>query len=113
VPCPSEGLWAPAKLDPTESECSDWASQSRDRVVVAFGVATDAKETLVELRGMGPEGRFNGGGIAEEEEEDVVLKADRRFCAEDLRRMVGRCGSWAKCDIIVVSSLALSVDDST
>jgi hypothetical protein len=61
--------------------------------VVALGVATDAKERLLELGGRGPEGRFNGGGTAEEEEADVVLKAERRFCAEDLRRMVGRCGS--------------------
>ena len=77
--------------------------------MVAFGVVADAKEMLVELGGRGPEGRFNGEGTAEEEEEDVVLKAERRFCAEDLRRIVGRCGSWGKCDIIVVS---IVVDDA-
>ena len=100
VPCPSGGLWAPAKLDPTLSECSDWASQSRPIGVVAVGVAADANERVVERC---PGGRFNGGGAGEgEEEEDggTVLKAERRFCADDLRRIVGRCGSWGKCDII-------------
>ena len=100
VPCPSGGLWAPVKLDPTLSECSDWASQSRPIGVVEVGVAADANERVVERC---PGGRFNGGGAGEEEEEEeggTVLKAERRFCADDLRRIVGRCGSWGKCDII-------------
>lgn len=59
--------------------------------MVAVGVAEDANERVVERC---PGGRFNGGGAGEEEvEEGAVLKAERRFCAEDLRRIVGRCGS--------------------
>lgn len=44
--------------------------------------------------------RFKGGGMGE----GLGLNEDRRFCADDLRRMVGRCeaDSPEKWDIILV-----------
>lgn len=109
VPWPSGGLCAPAKLDPTLSECIDWASQSRTVGAVVVGVAADANERVAESW---TGARFNGGGTGEGEEEGgAVLKAERRFCAEDLRRIAGRCGSWGKCDIIVITVVVLHGDD--
>lgn len=91
-PCPSGGLWAPAILELTVSECNDCASHSRARGVVAVGVAAEAKEKVVEFIA-DEDARliFKGGGTEEDDEEEGFgMNEERRFWADDFRRIVGR-----------------------
>ncbi len=77
--------WFSAVVTPTDSECSDWASHSLAMgvVVVGVGAATvELKEATAVFNGVGPDELPDTG----------FLKDERRFCAEDLRRIVGRCG---------------------
>ena len=75
------------------SECSDWASHSRARGVVAVGVGAGAAKGMLD-----PE-RARGGGTGDDE---VDLNDERRFCADDLRRIVGRGGSCIDVVAIVI-----------
>lgn len=101
VPGPSAGLPAPPKLEPgTVSECNDWASHSRASGVVTVGVLAlpaAAKERPVADDTV-PVPMFMGAGT----DGFVVLdlKEERRFCAEDFLRIVGRGWSTVKWDIL-------------
>lgn len=106
VPWPNGGLPAPAKVDPTVSECIDCASHSLGRGVVDIGVAvaiTLPNETAVADDAL-DDAIFKGAGgsamFADELEFDD-MKEDSKFCADDLRRTVGLCGiSPAKWDMV-------------
>lgn len=87
VPGASNGLCAPAMVDPTVSECKDCASHSRAWGAVVVVAAKDKLVAFEANEGVG----FKDWGAAEPDEE-VDLKEERRFWAEDLRRIVGRCG---------------------
>ena len=83
-----DGLCAPAMLDPTVSECKDCASHSRAWEVTVGDVVEKGKlEALEAKEAVG----FKDWGVIEPEEEEV-LKEERKFWAEDLRRIAGRCG---------------------
>jgi hypothetical protein len=80
-------------LDPTVSECKDCASHSRAWGVDAVDDVVE-KDKLVALETK-EAGGFKDWGVTEPDEE-VDLKEERRFWAEDLRRIVGRCGCWSE-----------------
>ena len=87
----------------TVSECRDWASHSRTRGVIVVGVAAEEKDRAVEfIVAVDVRLRFRGGGTEEDEEEDVGMNEERRFWADDLRRIVGRGGSVEKADILEI-----------
>ena len=65
--------------DASESDCSDWTSHSRDMGAVEVGVATE--KAAVE----GVDAVWDWAAAA------TALKEVRRFWAEDLRRIFGRC----------------------
>ena len=98
-----DGLCAPAMLDPTVSECKDCASHSRAwgvtvGDVVEYGklVALEAKEAV----------GFKDWGVIEPDEE-VDLKDERKFWAEDLRRIAGRCGCSENMMYVLQDQIAL------
>lgn len=76
---------APAE-DETDSDCWDWTSQSRG-IVVAVGVGADANWRPVEEETL----------PTWVDDELLDLKEERRFWAEDLRRMLGRLPAVSGC----------------
>lgn len=81
VPGVSDGLCAPAMV----SEYRDCASHSRGWGVTVGDVVEEGKLEALEAVG------FKDWGVIEPDEE-VDLKDERKFWAEDLRRIAGRCG---------------------
>lgn len=73
---------------PTPSLWSDWTSHSRGGIVAVVGVGAAEYERPFEA-GTAAAGKEEGGGPPAALPED--LKLARRFWAEDLRRMAGRC----------------------
>jgi len=63
-------------------------------VVEAVGVTTDANDKLV-VFAADDDAKFNGGGT----DVEFGLKDDKRFCADDFRRIAGLWVSVEKCDI--------------
>lgn len=72
------------------SECKDCASHSRawgEVIVDDVAVAKDKLVAFEMTEGVG----FKDWGV-EEPDEEGDLKEERRFWADDLRRIEGRCG---------------------
>lgn len=70
---------------------------------MAVGVATAAKESCVEFIAE-VEARFKGGGTVDADEDD--LNEERIFCADGLRRIVGRC-SVENVDILWTKTISM------
>lgn len=104
VPAGIAGL---APLTTVDSECSDCTSSSLGIIdgilrTVADGVAEDGYAGIpAETEMLPPDGSIGAGEGEGVVEFELDLNDERRFCADDFRRMVGRCISGAATLVIV------------